>query len=535
MTTVSKRFDAIVVGAGFSGMYMLHKLRKQGLHVRVFEAGSDVGGTWYWNRYPGARCDAESVEYSFSFDADIQQEWNWTERFATQPEIHAYQRHVADKLDLRRDIQFNTNVTAASYNEDTAEWTIKTDKGDEHVARFFISAVGCLSVPLIPQFKGLDSFKGELYHTGRWPHEPVTFQGKRVAVIGTGSTGIQAIPEIAKTADKVLVLHRDANYSVPARNAPLTEEYKKHVKENYTEIRKNARASFAGTSLTPFNLQPASEYSEEAKLQLLEGVWKAGGAQYMLAFGDMLVNAETNRFASSFVDRKIREIVKDPHKADILTPQNLAIGARRLCLDTDYYATYNRENVELVDVKDNSIAEITSNGVRLENGDEFEFDMLILATGYDAITGALNRIDITGKGGKVLKEKWSEGPKTYIGLSVADFPNFFIITGPGSPSVFTNMVTAIEQHVEWIAACLDHVVKNGYQEIEATQTHEDQWVAHVNEVANHTLLPTAASWYLGANVPGKPRVFMPYVGGLGPYGDRIEAIAQKGYEGFRLV
>lgn len=531
-----KSYDALIIGAGFSGMHLVDKLRKLKFNILCIDAGKEVGGTWYWNRYPGARCDVESVEYSFSFNDEIQQEWNWTERYATQPEIHAYQKYVADKLDLRKDIQFETTVTAAEYDTSSAKWIVTTNHGEKYQCSFLIAATGVLSVPLVPTFKGLDSYKGELIHTGRWPHDKVDFKGKRVAVIGTGSTGIQTIPEVSKEADQVIVFHRDANYSVPARNALLEESFKDNIKKNYRDIRQKARESFNGLAGAAFSLKPASDFSETEQQQILENLWNKGGTEFMGAFCDIITNLETNKIASEFLDRKIKETVKDPQKAAILTPpEDLAIGARRICVDSHYYDTYNKEHVELVDVKDNPISEITQNGLKLEDGTEYSFDILILATGYDAMTGALNKIDIKGKSGVALKQKWSEGPKNYLGLAIEGFPNFFMVTGPGSPSVFANMVSCIEQHVEWISNTLDYLKKNNYQSIEVKTEAENEWVKHVNEVANSTLLPTAASWYLGANVPGKPRVFMPYVGGFSTYGEKINQVARDNYQGFSIA
>jgi cation diffusion facilitator CzcD-associated flavoprotein CzcO len=527
-------FDAIVVGAGFSGLYMLHRLRdKLGLSARVLEAGDGVGGTWYWNRYPGARCDSESYYYSYSFSDELQQEWEWTERYPEQPEIMRYLNHVADKFDLRPDIQLGTRVTSAAFDEEANRWEIRTDGGETFSARFLITAVGCLSAANIPQIKGLESFEGDWYHTGAWPHEGVDFAGKRVGVVGTGSTGIQAIPVIAEEAGHLTVFQRTANYSVPARNAPVDPEDLKETKANYDEIRRKQRESINGH---PFDINEQSplDVSEEVRRAMYEDAWETGGLRFRATFEDLLTNKEANDTASDFIRGKIQETVEDPETAEKLTPRDHPFASKRPPIDTGYFEAYNRDNVSLVDVKGSPIEEITPKGIRTTDA-EYELDAIVFATGFDAMTGPLLNLDIRGKGGMTLKEKWAEGPRTYLGLQIAGFPNMFTITGPGSPSVLTNMPTNIEQHVEWISDCIEYMKERDLDRIEATAEAEDAWVERVNEAADRTLLPLAkSSWYLGANVPGKPRVFMPYAGGFASYAQRCDEVAENDYEGFAL-
>jgi cyclohexanone monooxygenase len=507
-------------------------LRELGLAARVFEAGEGVGGTWYWNRYPGARCDSPSVHYSYSFSPELEQEWEWSEKYPTQPEILRYLNHVADRFDLRRDIQFNTRVVAASYDDVTKRWTIQTDRGEQVSARYFITAVGCLSTPNAPRMKGLDSFKGEVYHTGRWPHEGVDLTGKRVGVIGTGSTGIQAIPRIARQAAHVTVFQRTPNYSIPARNRPLEPEEKARIKENYRTLRQMDRESPAGLSIS-YNPQSALEVSPEERQRKFEEVWQIGGTQMLGAFSDVAINLESNTYLADFVRAKIGEMVHNPEVARKLMPHDHPIGTKRICIDTEYYETYNRENVSLVDVRTSPIQEITPTGLRTQDAG-YELDVIVFATGFDAMTGSLFNLNIRGKNGEALKEKWAAGPRTYLGLMSAGFPNLFMITGPGSPSVLSNMTTSIEQHVEWITDCIRYMQEHHFTQLEPEVEAEDAWVAHVNEVANQTLYPLANSWYLGANIPGKPRIFMPYVGGVGNYRIKCQEIADKGYQGFTL-
>ncbi len=525
--------DAVVVGAGFAGLYMLHRLRQIGLTARVFEKGSDVGGVWYWNRYPGARCDVESMQYSFSFSEELQQEWRWHERFAPQPEILAYAQHVAERFDLRRDIQFDTGVTAAHYDEASGRWEVRTDKGELFSARFCIMATGCLSATRIPDLAGIDDFRGQTYHTGSWPHEGVDFTGQRVGVIGTGSSGIQCIPMIAQQADRLCVFQRTPNFSIPARNAPMDDEYERGWKDNYPELRRQAREESTSGTVYQKSTRKGHEVEPEERQLEYERRWQRGGVNFMHSFNDLMLDKRSNDTAADFVRAQIRATVRDPAIAKLLTPTDHPIGSKRICIDTDYHATFNRDNVTLVDLRQAPIERITATGLQTADA-HYDLDSIVFATGYDAMTGALLRIDITGRAGETLGHKWAAGPKTYLGLMVAGFPNLFTITGPGSPSVLASMIFALEQHVDWIAECLQVMRKRGFNTIEADAVAQDQWVAHVNEVADRTLFPLANSWYVGANIPGKARVFMPYVGGVVPYRRKCDEVAANDYEGFHL-
>jgi cyclohexanone monooxygenase len=520
----------VVVGAGFGGLYMLYRLRQLGFSARVFEAGGGIGGTWYWNRYPGARCDIESLEYSYQFSAELEQEWRWTERFATQPEILRYIEHVADRFDLRRDIQLDTPVRAARFDERLGRWTVESERGSTS-ARFCIMATGCLSSTNIPAFAGRDSFAGATYHTGRWPHEGVDFSGRRVAVIGTGSSAIQSIPLIAEQAAHLTVFQRTPAYTIPAHNGPIDPDFLREVKDDYAGFRQRNAALPFGANF-PLNEVLAMQATPEERERQYEARWQRGGLGFITSFGDLLLDRESNATAADFVRRKIREIVRDPAVAEKLSPKQV-IGCKRLCVDTGYYATFNRPNVTLVDVSETPIEAITPRGIRAA-GVEYEVDCIVFATGYDAMTGALAKIDIRGRGGRSLQDKWAAGPRTYLGLGTAGFPNLFIITGPGSPSVLSNMVPAVEQHANWIGDCLAYLRANGLGRIEATLAAEDAWVDHVNEVASLTLYPSCNSWYVGANVPGKPRVFMPYLG-FPPYVAKCEEVAANGYDGFEVT
>ena len=539
MQCKSQKFDVVIVGAGFAGMYMLHRLRKLGLSTVVFEAGDDVGGTWYWNRYPGARCDAESLAYSFSFSSELEQEWEWSERYAPQPEILEYARHVSRRFDLRKDIHFETRVMSAHYQDDSLNWQLETDKGDSVVASFCVMATGCLSVPQLPDIPGVQNFKGNLYQASKWPHEPVSFKNQKVGIIGTGSSGIQAIPVIAEEAEHLTVFQRTPNFSVPAKNEPLDQNWVDEFKKNYRAHRENHKhaigSGFGDLKIEPIDepMEPVlrSQLSEDQATQILEDAWVTGGAKFMGAIGDQLMNEEANQFAKEFVHRKIHETVADKDTANLLCPTNHPIGTRRICVDIGYYETYNRENVTLVSVKDNPIEEITESGVMV-NGELTALDTLVLATGFDAMTGALLNMDIRGKDGLALSEKWHAGPRSYLGIAVADFPNLFTITGPGSPSVLSNMMVSIEQHVDWMIDCLAHMKEQDLKVFEAQSQAEDQWVSHVNDVASMTLFPKGGSWYLGANVKGKPRIFMPYAAGVGVYREVCDQVTAKGYEGF---
>ncbi len=528
--------DVVVVGAGLGGLYALHRLRRMGLTARAFEAGSGVGGTWFWNRYPGARCDVESLEYSYAFSDELQQEWTWPERYGTQPEILRYINHVADRFDLRRDVQLNTRVVSATFDEATRLWTVTTDKGDVVTASFCIMAAGNLSTPRVPSFKGIHDFKGKWYHTGLWPHEGVDFTGLRVGVIGTGSSGVQLIPIVAQQAKHLTVFQRTANYSLPANNHPMTADKEQAHKADYPARRKAAYDTPFGIAGFPPPTKSALEATEEERRDAYTKKWAEGGSiSFLYAYTDLLVNKDSNDTASEFVRERIRSIVKDQRTAALLAPNDHPIGTKRLCLDTNYYQTYNRDNVTLIDVRSDPIAEITETGVRTHDTEYGPFDALIFATGFDAMTGALLEIDIRVENGAMLKDKWAGGPTTYLGLMVSGFPNMFIITGPGSPSVKTQMIVAIEQHMDWIADCLQAMRDAGKTRIEASEDAETKWVQHVNDVADSTLYPLANSWYVGANIPGKPRVFMPYVGGFAGYKKTCDAIAAEGYKGFEIA
>ncbi len=529
-----RSLDVVVVGAGFAGLYALHRLRGLGISVQVYEAGSGVGGTWFWNRYPGARCDVESLEYSYSFSRELEQEWDWSERYAPQPEILGYINHVADRFDLRRDIQFDTRVTAAAFDETSGRWRVTTDRGDDVSARFCVMATGCLSAVSTPDIDGLSSFRGNSYHTGQWPHEVVDFSGQRVGVVGTGSSGIQSIPVIARQASHLVVFQRTPNFSLPARNEPLAPDRQAEVKADYRALREAARSSFSAIAVSaPTEL--ALEVEPAERQRRYEAAWARGGLMSVTTtFRDLILDQDANETAAEFIRSKIRDIVVDPGVARVLTPTDHPFATKRPCLDTGYFETFNRDNVTLVDLRQTPITEIVPTGIRTTGG-VHELDSIVFATGFDAMTGPLLRVDIRGRGDRPLSDKWSAGPRTYLGIATAGFPNLFILTGPGSPSVLSNMVMAIEQHVDWIADCLSFLGANGLDAIEATVEAEDAWVDQVNQLANATLFPRANSWYMGANVPGKPRVFLPYVGGFPQYRATCDDVAAAGYRGFTLT
>ena len=528
-------FDALVVGAGFAGLYALHKLRNEmGLSVRVYEAGDGIGGTWYWNRYPGARSDTSSWIYCYSFDEELLQEWQWSERYPQQHEVLSYLEHVAERFDLNRDIQLGTRVTAATFDEASERWEVRTDTGEVVSARFVITALGALSAANVPDVPGMENFAGERYHTAEWPHEGVDFSGKRVGLIGTGATGIQVATEVAEQADHLTVFQRTPNYAVPLGNHPLDAESRRRYKENYHEIWEWVRHNFSGHDYDFIgkNLQDATPEERE---RAFRERWDRGGFGLWIGnYDDILDSREANDPVSEWVREKIRERVDDPVAAEKLTPRDHAFGTKRVPLESGYYEIFNRDNVEIVDVKKAPILEITPTGVRTQDG-EYEFDALVFATGFDAMTGPYNKIDIRGRGGQRLRDKWAEGPRTYLGIMSAGFPNMFAITGPQSPSVLTNMPVAIEQHVEWISGIIRHMREGDIEVVEPTPEAEDAWVDHSQEVAHATLLPESATWYMGANVPGKPQVFLPYLGGLGPYRQRCDEIAANEYEGFAFA
>lgn len=531
---MTARVDVIVVGAGFGGLYALHRLRQDGYSVKVLEAAGSIGGTWYWNRYPGARCDVESMQYSYSFSSEIQEDWKWSEVYAAQPEILSYINYVADRLDLKRDVQLNARVMSARFDDASSSWEVQTEAGEIFVAPYCIMATGCLSIPIVPDFSGLMEFKGRVYRTSDWPHEGVDLTGKRVGLIGTGSSGIQATPIFAAQAAHLHVFQRTPNYSIPALNRPMTDEYERSWKDEYAERRLAARKTRNNT-LNMAGTKLGRDVSKEEREAEFERRWsQIGGISFMYAYPDMTSDPEVNAHASEFVRRKIGALVRDPKSAEKLMPSDYGIGGKRICVDTAYFETFNRSNVTLVDIRSDPIDRLTATGVKTKS-QSFELDVIVLATGFDAMTGALKRIDITGRAGVKLADRWVEGPKTYIGMAVAGLPNMFLITGPQSPSVFTNMVTSVEQHVDWIADCVAYLRAGKLKVIEATAEAEAKWVAHSNDLAQKTMMPNANSWYVGANIPGKPRIFMPYLGGAAVYQNYIADVARKNYEGFSLA
>jgi cation diffusion facilitator CzcD-associated flavoprotein CzcO/acetyl esterase/lipase len=523
--------DVVVVGAGFAGMYLLHQLRKLGFSAKVFETGDDVGGTWYWNRYPGARCDVESLDYSYSFDPELERTWQWSERYAPQPEILRYAQHVADKHDLRRDITFGARVDSAVWSDTERSWMLKTSTGESVVCRYYVMASGCLSMPKEVDIAGTARFSGEVYWTSRWPHAGVNFTGKRVAVIGTGSSAIQSIPLIAAQATQLTVLQRTPNYSIPAYNGPTRSSKREPYDADPAAYRLAARRSGAGVPVTPATISALSVSAEERNAAY-EAAWdRAGIVEFLGTYMDHLATTEANELLAEFVRNKIRSMVNDPETAEALCPKDYPIGTKRLCVDTGYYQTYNRPNVRLVDLRKHPIATITETGIELAD-ETLEVDAIVFATGFDAMTGAIVAVDIEGRDGRTLKQAWAEGPKTYLGLMAEGFPNLFMITGPGSPSVLSNMIVSIEQHVEWITECLDHLRAENLDTIEPTPASVDGWVAHVNGFADLTLMPKANSWYMGANIPGKPRVFLPYPGGVDRYRRICDEVVATDYLGF---
>ena len=524
--------DVVVVGAGIAGLYLAYRLSRAGYRFRVFEAADDVGGTWYWNRYPGARVDVPSIDYMYSFDPDWQRDWQWSEKYATQPEILRYLNHVADKHDLRRHITFSTRVQQARWADDSSLWHLSTDPGDDVTSRFIVMAAGCLSMPKQAEVDGLERFAGEVYFTSRWPHEPIDFRDKRVAVIGTGSSGVQAIPVIAQQARELVVFQRTPNFSIPARNGPLPPEKLARL-ANEAEYRAAARISGAGIPMQR-SITPTFSVSETERQQGYERAWEGGLLfEAINVYADVLSNPAANHEFAEFFRNKIRSIVDDPQTAADLCPTDHPIATKRPCLDTNYYATYNLPYVRLVNVRKHPIRQITETGI--DTADEsFDLDAIVFATGFDAVTGAITAVDIRGRNDLALKDKWANGPQTYLGLTTAGFPNLFLITGPGSPSVLSNMVVSIEQHADWVLDCLGHLSACGFDVIEPTETAEAGWTQHVNDCAEITLYPAANSWYMGANVPGKPRVFLPYCGGFDFYRASCDEVVARDYLGFKL-
>ena len=527
-------FDVLIVGGGVGGLYALHRMRGLGLKARVFEAGSGIGGTWFWNRYPGCRCDVESLEYSYSFSPDLEQEWEWPERYGGQPVILRYIEHVAERFDLRRDVQLDTRIRSAHYDSAPNRWTLETDAGERFRGRFCIMATGNLSTPQVPDFPGLPDFQGRWYHTGMWPHEGVDFTGRRVGVIGTGSSGVQMIPSVAEQAKHLHVFQRTANFILPARNAPMDPERERAHKENYRDRRRDAYETPFGISGYPPPTKSALETSNEELETVYSRQWSTGGnIAFLYCYKDLLLNEEANETAAEFVRRQIRATVKDPAVAELLCPRDHPIGTKRLILDTNYFETFNRDNVTLVDVGSAPIERITPTGIRTADAD-YDLDAIAFATGFDAMTGAMKEIDIRTDAGAAIRETWKHGPSTLLGIMVPGFPNLFMITGPGSPGVKSNMMVSIEQHVDFISDCLVHLRDRGYTRVAPEESAAAAWDRHVMEVADATLYPRANSWYMGANIPGKPRIFMPYVAGVHRYKRICDEVAAKGYEGFAL-
>ena len=536
--TAPGNYDAVIVGAGFSGMYLVHKFRQLGLKFVVLEQGTDVGGTWYWNRYPGARCDIPTIEYSYSFDEELEQEWDWQELMAAQPEILTYANHVADRYHLRDEMRFNTKVMSATFSEADSTWTVTTEAGEDYTARYFIMATGCLSVPNWPDIKGRDDYAGRVIHTGLWPHEPVDFTGKTVGIIGTGSSAVQSIPEIAQTAKELKVFQRTPVYTFPAGNHPLDDTFRDDIKHRYPKIREQQRESLAGMALFgvmgrlqevgPDKIGDVSAEERERRLE-------EDGLPSLRRYADVGLDLEANEVACDLYRQHIAHIIDDPETAEGLMPRGYPIGCKRQVVDIGYYEAFNQDNVTLVDLRKDPIDHINATGVQTEST-QHDVDILIYATGFDAMTGAINNVRIEGPGG-LLKDKWRDGPRSYLGLQIAGFPNLFTITGPGSPSVLSNMLVSIEQHCDWVTDCIHHMNTNQLTRIEAEEEAENAWVQHVFEVADGTMLtaPSCSSWYLGVNIPGKPRVFMPYVGGVGNYRHKCDDVARNGYEGFSLA
>lgn len=529
------QLDAVIIGAGFSGLYQMLCLRDRlGLSVLGLDMADGVGGTWYWNRYPGARCDSESHSYSYYFSDELLKKWTWSERYPGQAEILEYLNFVADHFDLKRSFRFKTKLLSAHYDEQANLWELCTDDGERYRTRFLISAVGNLSSANIPAIPGLDRFKGPWYHTGQWPHEGVNFTGLRVGVVGTGSTGIQAIPVIAAQAKALTVFQRTANYSIPAHNGPLDDAFKAYCKDHPDEIRTILHATPNGH---PFYISETSalSLSEQERHAVYEKAWEKGGLRFRASFKDLLSSEEANKTAAEFIKQKIRSMVKDPRKAQVLSDIDHPFAAKRPPIDTHYFETYNLAHVDLIDIRENPIDSMTEEGIRTTNG-LFKLDAIVFATGFDAMTRPILNLNLRGRNGVALSDAWEAGPINYMGLQVPGFPNFFMVTGPGSPSVLTNMPVAIEQHVEWISDCIAHMRAEGLHRVEPQPQASAQWMQEVNQAAAATLLPKAKhSWYLGANIPGKPRVFMPYAGGMAHYRKRCETITANGYEGFLMA
>jgi cyclohexanone monooxygenase len=525
--------DVAVVGAGFAGLYLIHRLRAMNFSVKAFEAEDALGGTWYRNRYPGLRCDVESLQYCYSFSEDLERDWNWTERFATQAEILRYINYVADRFGLRSDIVLSAVIRSAIFDQNTNKWTLTTGGNQIIKAKFCVMATGCISAARIPDLAGLDTFEGQQLHTAAWPHDGADLRGKSVGVLGTGSSGVQVIPEIAKQAAQLFVFQRTPTFVVPARNAQLADEQIEFWKSNVTELRRVAREKSKTGSFMEVPKQSAMDVDDVERDRIYAKAWERGRPEFAWAFNDLITNLESNRTAAEFVRKRIYKTVRDPNTAEKLVPVSYPIFSKRICVGTDYYETFNCENVTLVDLQKSPILGMTKDSVKTTDR-EYKLDVMVFATGFDAVTGALDQIDIRGLGGQSLKGEWRNGPRCYLGLMSAGFPNMFIVTGPGSPSVLSNVVMSIEQHVEWIGDCLQMLRQKDVVRIDAEESAESEWLLEVESAAKETLYLQADSWYLGANIPGKPRVFMPYVGGVGRYRYICSEVAKDGYRGFTL-
>lgn len=529
----AENYDVVIIGAGFSGMYALHRLRQQGRRVVCLEAGDGVGGTWYWNRYPGARVDIESMQYSYSFDEELQQEWSWSEHFAPQPELEAYANHVADRFGIRDDIRFGTVVDRLGFDESTDLWSVGTTSGQLFSARFVIAATGSLDVSNVPDWPGLESFRGEAYHTSRWPEGGVELAGKRVGVVGTGSTGIQVIPEVAAVAEKLTVFQRTPNFSLPSFNRPLDPEHEQVWKAEYAQRREAALQTYGATLMDHID-EPRSifDYTDQEREEVMERAWNARkGLEFIRTFTDTSSDPAANEILAEFVRNKIRAIVDDPDTAELLCPTTYPIGGKRICQDSGYFETYNRPNVDLVDVKADPIVEVTPSGLRT-NSAEFDLDVIIFATGFDAMTGSMLRMNPVGVDGVRLADRWKNGPRAVFGLMTAGFPNLFMVHGPGSPSVQAQMITTGEWQVDWILRTIDHLDEQQISRFGATTALEDEWSAELDAVAARTMHANTDSWYTGANIPGKPRTLLMYVGGFKRYSDLAAEVAEGGFAGF---
>jgi cation diffusion facilitator CzcD-associated flavoprotein CzcO len=526
----SLHHEVIVVGAGFGGVYAVHRLLRDGRDVRCLEAAADVGGVWYHNRYPGARCDILSIDYSYSFSKELQDEWNWSERYAPQEEILRYIQHVVDRFDLRRFIVFENRVIAMQRDDATGLWSLRTDTGRTYTARFVVMATGPLSLPRDPHFPGFADFQGEVHRTSRWPHQPISFEGKRVGVIGTGSSGVQSIPEIAKTAAHLTVFQRTPVFAVPARNARLSPDDLAAVRARYAEYRQELKSGFAGNYMKTTG-KKAAEFTAAEQRHILDALWQEGGLGIASIFTDVLTDELSNRVVADYVRERIREQIKDPGLAEKLQPRTYPIATKRPCVESGYYAAFNQPNVALVDLRETPIERVTARGIQTSDK-HHDLDMIVLATGFDAVTGALKAIDPVNSQGRHLVDEWAEGPRTYLGLAVAGFPNLFMVAGPGGTSVLGNVVAVAEAGVDWIAACITWLYAHGYDTIEATSQAQDAWTDHVAEVGRYTLFPKADSWYMGANVPGKKRMLLAYIGGFSNYVGKCNEVAAQDYAGF---